>query len=176
MPYEWLDPTTGKTPALAPPPAPGETAPSAVLHLWPYRSLPRRGFVVFIGVTSALFLLPLMGVVGTPVLWGLLPFLLITVAAVWIALERSYRDGSVLEELSLWPDRVCLTRHNPRGKLQTWEANPHWVRVEMHPTKGPVENYVTLTGAGRCVEIGAFLSIEERAALFDDLNRRLKAR
>ena len=34
-------------------------------------------------------------------------------------------------------------------------------------------NYVTLTGCGREVEIGAFLSEDERMALFQDLSRQL---
>ena len=61
MPYQWLPPT-------------GETQR---LHLWPYRSLPRRGMVWFIGGTAALIAVPLLGVLGSPVLWGLLPLSLI---------------------------------------------------------------------------------------------------
>jgi uncharacterized membrane protein len=36
-----------------------------------------------------------------------------------------------------------------------------------------VPHYVTLRGKGREVEIGAFLSEEERIALFEDLRRVL---
>ena len=35
-------------------------------------------------------------------------------------------------------------------------------------------NYVTLTGGGREVEIGAFLTEEERIALYDDLKEKLR--
>ena len=35
-------------------------------------------------------------------------------------------------------------------------------------------HYVTLVGDGREVEIGAFLSEDERIALFDDLNQKLR--
>lgn len=161
MPYEWTRPD----------PAPG--APVAELHAWPYRSLPRRGMVVFIGLTCCLVAMPLLAVIGSPVLWGLLPFLAIAIAGLWWAIERSYTDGTVLEELRLWPDRLCLTRHNPRAPRQDWEANPYWVRLHLHATGGPVEDYLTLKGNGREVELGAFLSPEERKSLHDELARAL---
>ncbi len=44
--------------------------------------------------------------------------------------------------------------------------------MDLHPEGGPVENYVTLTGGGREVEIGAFLSEEERLSLFEDLSEK----
>jgi uncharacterized membrane protein len=44
----------------------------------------------------------------------------------------------------------------------------------MHKHGGPVPNYVTLTGDGREVEIGAFLSEEERIALYGDLTQKLR--
>lgn len=182
MPYEWI--TTDKT---APEhsgavsvatdrreQAANENAPIAELHLWPYRSLPRKGFVTFIAITCALISLPLIAMLGSPILWALLPFLTIAVAAVWWALERSYRDGAIVEELRLWPDRMTLTRHNPRSATQTWEANPHWVRLEIHPKGGPVNHYMTLSGAGRDVEIGAFLSEDERMQLHGELETRLR--
>jgi uncharacterized membrane protein len=95
----------------------------------------------------------------------LLPFAALALAGLWFALMRSYRDGEIVEDLALWPDRVTLTRHGPRGRQQAWEANAHWVRVVLHPTGGPVPNYLTLQGGPREVELGAFLSEEERIAL-----------
>jgi uncharacterized membrane protein len=169
MPYEWVG-SQEQTPEIAS--AASHSAgdpPLAILHLWPHRSLPKKGFVLFIGVTFALVMLPLIAVLGTPVLWGLLPFVLGTLALTWWLLQKSYRDGEVLEELKLWSDHVSLVRQNRTGAPQTWDANPHWVAVQVHRTGGPVENYLTLKGAGREVELGAFLSQEERKALYTRL-------
>lgn len=162
MPYEWQQTQ----------PAPG--APAARLHLWPFRSLPRRGFVWFIGATAALIALPMLTIIGSPVLWGLLPFAGITLAGVWWALNRSYRDAEIVEDLALWPDRMTLVRHGPHGRRQEWEANPHWVRVTLHRSGGPVPNYLTLQGGPREVELGAFLSEDERVKLRDELYAALE--
>ncbi|MDT8857034.1 DUF2244 domain-containing protein [Paracoccaceae bacterium Fryx2] len=169
MPYEWvtrLERAPGDPGAFSH--AAGD-GPACRLHLWPYRSLPRRGFVWCIGLLAALLALPLLAVLGTPVLWGLLPFLCLAVAGMWWALTRSYRDAEIVEELALWSDHVTLTRHGPRGRRQDWQANPHWVRVMLHASGGPVPNYLTLAGGVREVELGTFLSEPERVTLAGDL-------
>jgi uncharacterized membrane protein len=157
MPYEWLPPEDD----------------TQRLHLWPHRSLTQRGFVSFVGVTAALIAVPLFGVLGSPVLWALLPFLLLAIWAVWFALRKNGRDRDILEDLRLSVDTIRITRHGPKGKRQDWTANPHWLRVTLHPTGGPVPNYLTLKGEGREVELGAFLSEEERIALRGELVAKL---
>ncbi|WP_208350545.1 DUF2244 domain-containing protein [Pseudaestuariivita rosea] len=154
--------------------ADGTGRPYCQFSLWPYRSLPRRGFVLFMGITAALIFLPIVTILGSPVVWGLLPFFLITLGAVWWALERSYKDGSVLEQLTIWSDRAELIRHNPRGPRQEWTANTYWVTVNMHEKSGPVPHYVTLSGGGREVEVGSFLSEDERKELFAKLSDCLR--
>lgn len=160
MPYEWLPPTPDT---------------QARLQLWPYRSLPRKGFVLFIGATCALILVPMLSVLGSPVLWGILPFFALAIWGLWAALSRSYRDGEIVEDLRLSRDNLSLTRHGPRGQRRNWQANPYWVTVHLHGSGGPVPNYLTLKGNGREVELGAFLSEEERIALRDELQTRLAA-
>jgi uncharacterized membrane protein len=130
--------------------------------------------VWFLGLTAALLGLPALVLIGSPVLWGLLPFLLGAIWAIWAALNRSFRDGEIVEVLHLSPDTATLTRHGPRGRRQEWQANPHWVQVTLHATGGPVPNYLTLRGAGREVELGAFLTEAERASLERELRRALK--
>jgi uncharacterized membrane protein len=166
MPYEWIAP--------GPPEEEDRAQPVAVLRLWPYRSLPKSGFVAFIGTTAAAALLPLVMLAGSPALWVLLPFVLAMLAGTWCALQVNYRSGEVMEELRIWSDRVELTRREPRRPAQCWDANPHWIRTRLHQTGGPVPNYLTLSGSGRTVEIGAFLSEEERLELKPELDQALQ--
>ncbi len=160
MPYLW---------SPAPSPAPQR------LRLWPYQALTPRGFVSVVGATAVLFLLPLLTQIGHPGLWVLLPFLLSALAALWWALDRNSRDRAITEDLTLEPHRIAVIRAGPHRKHQTWEANPHWVRLTLHPEAGPVPNYLTLSGNGREVELGAFLTEAERIALKADLEARIAA-
>jgi uncharacterized membrane protein len=155
MPYEWL-PRTGD-----------ETR----LHLWPYRSLSPRGFVAFIAITCGMLAIPLVGLLGSKALWGLLPFMALAVGGMWLALNRSWHAGDIAEDLSLWPDRAVLRHRGADGTEQRWEANPYWVSVHLHTTGGPVPNYLTLRGGDREVEIGRFLSEDERVALCTEITR-----
>ncbi len=161
MPIEWS-------------PSPAENPQSWRLTLWPHRSLLRRDFVLFMGATCLLVALPLVVVIGSAILWGLLPFFALMVGGLWYAINVSYRRGEVLEELTVTPDTARLIRHNPNAPRQEWEANRYWVSVHIHPTEGPVKNYITLRGGDREVEIGGFLDEAERLALYDDLKRALK--
>jgi len=149
------------------------TPDGARLHLWPHRSLTQRGFVWFIGSTAALIALPTVALIGTPLLWVLLPFPVLVLTSIWAALRRNQRDSDIIEDLTLRPDRISIIRHGPRGMRQDWQANPHWVQITLHPKGGPVPNYLTLRGNGREVELGAFLSEPERIALSVDLRAAL---
>lgn len=161
MPYEWT-------------PEPTRDSPDWQLCLWPYRSLLRKDFVLFMGATALIIALPLISLLGTEVLWALLPFFGVMFWGLWTALNISYRRGEVLEELTVDETTAHLTRHNPKGAPQEWEANRYWVTVHLHPTGGPVENYITLRGGDREVEIGAFLDVGERLALYDQLRRAFR--
>ncbi|MCB6178695.1 DUF2244 domain-containing protein [Rhodobacter sp. Har01] len=159
MPYEWHPPQDR----------------TQRLRLWPHRSLSSRGFVWFIGLTALLIGVPLLAVIGSPVLWGLLPFVAAAVWAIWVALRKNGRDRAIVEVLSFSETEVTLVRHGPHGRRQEWRANPHWLRLTLHETGGPVPNYLTLGGAERDVELGRFLSEPERIALYRDLRARLAA-
>lgn len=161
MPYQW---TTNAAPDQS----------GAVFHelrIWPHRSLHRRGFAWFIGVTAALLLLPLLAVLGTAVMWGVLPFAALAVAGVWFAIQKTYESGEALEELRL--DRRLLTvrRFDPGRPVREWQTNSYWVRAALR--KGPVEAYLTVTDGQREIELGAFLTPDERRTLCEELTRTL---
>lgn len=160
MPYRWLPPD----PAL----------PRQMhLHLWAHHSLTRGGFVGFVGTTALLALVPMLALLGQAVLWVIMAFFGAALWAVWAAIGRNRRDRSYAEDLILTPELAHLTHRHNRDPAREWRANTHWVSVSLYPTGGPVEDYLTLRGAGREVELGAFLTPEERRALRDDLARHL---
>ncbi len=159
MPYQWSENTS-------------ET--KSTVTLWPHQSLPPRGMAAFVLATFTMISIPLFGLLGTKLLWGLLPFLMIAVFGVWYALNRSYKDRRILETLTITSELTHLERMNPRTANQNWDCNTYWIKATLHPTGGPVPNYITLKGNGRDVEIGAFLSEEERIALYGEIRATLK--
>lgn len=160
MPYDWT------------PTSPGSA--SGELHLWPHQSLPPRGLAIVVLSVFCLALIPLFTMLGSVLLWGILPFMLLAVTGTWFALSRNQRDRRIFEVLTLTESDARLVRRNPGGDLQKWDCNRYWAQPEMHAHGGPVPYYVTLKGGGREVEIGAFLSEDERKALYDDLIRVLR--
>lgn len=154
MPYQWTS-------------SPG--ASPQTLKLWPHNSLPARGMAGFVLATFALICIPVLALLGSPILWGILPFLLAAVWGIYFALQRNYRARQITETLTLDEQNAYLIRDDPSGRVREWDCNRHWTTITKHEKDGPVPNYVTLKGKGREVEIGAFLSEEERVALYDEL-------
>ena len=146
---------------------------SKIIEVWPYNSLKPKGFVLFLGLTFVLISLPLFNVLGTTVFWGLLPFLLVAFIGVWFALRRSLNDRQILEQLTLSREEIALIRQNPTGEHKRWVCSPYWAKLKIYETEGPVANYITLTGNGKEVELGAFLSEDERKALYGELEQML---
>lgn len=156
MPYRW----TSK---------PDET-PQTLL-LWPHQSLSARGMAAFVLATFAMILIPVVSLLGSVLLWALLPFMLMAVWGIYHALRSNHRSRLITEVLSLGPEVAQLVRTDPGGETRAWDCNRHWTTITKYESDGPVPHYVTLRGKGREVEIGAFLSEEERVALYDELQR-----
>lgn len=159
MPYQWTTP-------------PGATTQR--MRLWPHQSLPPHGFAAFVLATFTLILIPVFSVLGTKLLWGLLPFVLLAVWGIYYALQSNHRARQIEEILTLDDTSAQLTHTKPNGETKQWACNRHWASVLKYERDGPIPHYVTLRGQGREVEIGAFLSEEERIALYDDLQRNLR--
>lgn len=123
--------------------------------------------------TAVMLAIPLIPLLGTPVGLALVPFLLGTLWLLWFFFKLNYRQGArIREEVTLWPDLIRVVRHDPGGRIRRWEANPYWVRTTLRQDSR-LENYLTLDGGPRQIELGAFLSPEERLTLRDDIDRAL---
>jgi uncharacterized membrane protein len=142
--------------------------PVFALTLWPNRSLSPRGSGWLIGIAAAGFTMPLLALAGTQAAWGMLPFMVGALLLLYWAIGRSFRDGRLTEELRIWPDLITVVRREPKGTVKRWHANPFWVRARLHEN-AQIEKYLTLEGAGREIELGAFLSPWEREELHAEI-------
>ncbi len=153
--------------------------PLYAVRLWPHRSLTPAGFRGFMAALGGGLAIPMIAVWGTPVAWFLAPFLLGALALVWSFVRANDRARRLTEELRLWPDLVAVERREPDGRVLRWNANPYWVRLDVRDTPATAR-YLTVNGGGRTIELGAFLTPEEREALAvalrDALDRAVAAR
>ncbi|MEM9230554.1 MAG: DUF2244 domain-containing protein [Pseudomonadota bacterium] len=140
--------------------------------LQPHRSLSLAGFRHVILLTTAGLGVSLLPFLGSSVGWALLPFLVFALLALYVAICLNYRDAALREELKIWPDLITVRRVTPKGRVQSWNANPYWVTAQLH-TRARIESYLTLKGNGREIELGAFLSPDERVCLHSELNDML---
>ncbi|MBK0398440.1 DUF2244 domain-containing protein [Limibaculum sp. M0105] len=148
--------------------------PAYHVHLWPNRSLGRRGRRGVMTLLGVGLLIPLIPSLGTPVFWGLLPFEAAAFFALWYSFRRNDADARLTEELALWPDEIRVERCEPSGQVLRWRADPYWVRITVHSDSRP-EKYLTLKGGGREIELGAFLSPGEREALAEEIESAIRA-
>jgi len=147
-------------------------APIYEVTLWPYRSLSSKGFVTTILILCLGFMVPLTAFFGTPIFWAVLLPIILSVWGLWTAIQRTNKDATLTESLKIWPDLVAVYRKNPRDEDQFWHAHPSFARVHIRKDF-EIENYVTLTGGNREIELGSFLTAEERLTLYEELDRQL---
>ena len=140
----------------------GETILS--LTIWPHRSCSKKTFHVVILLIAFVLLIPPLLFLELKFAVAILPFSLVSVSLLYLFCERSFQDSKLSETLKIFPERIVLHRSEPTGEIKTWSANPFWIRVCLHK-KGPVENYLTLRGNGKEVEVGSFLTPMERKDL-----------
>lgn len=131
--------------------------------LSPNRSLSPRGFWILMAVASSLAL-----VIGTGFMlvgaWPVLGFCGLEIALLYWAFSANYRSGRAGEELRLTERAMEVTRISPYGREKRWRFEPTWLQVLIDE---PPEHHskLRLESHGRALEIGAFLSPEERVQL-----------
>ena len=126
------------------------------------------------GLTAAGLSLPLIALapMGPTLSLALAPYAAAALFSLWLAIKLTYISGRTTEELRLWPDAIAVERREPFGRVRRWSANPYWVDVDLD-TRHKIERYLTLRGAGRRIELGAFLTPDEREELAGELRRRI---
>lgn len=142
------------------------------VELWPNQSLTRPGLRWFLGISAAFLFLPFAFVTSTSVLLGLIPFLALAFFGMWYAIRRNGRNLTLSETLWIWRDEVRVERREPNGRILRWQAEPLKIRIRLHQD-AKIDDYLTLSGGGRVIELGAFLAPEERVALADEIERAL---
>jgi uncharacterized membrane protein len=152
--------------SLVAPPAPFDAV------LYPNCSLGRLGFAVLMAaiVLASVAVGAGFMMVGA---WPVTGFLGLDVLLIYLAFRWNYRQARRAEFVRLDQDGLTVRRLEPDGRSQDWCFEPYWVRVSIdRPTRH--DHRLVLSSHGQRLEIGAFLTIDERLELARALNEALR--
>ena len=143
------------------------------MRLAPNRSLDSSGMKVVFLVIACGFLLPILPFIGSPIGTMLTIFSGLTFYLFLIMLQRNFQQGNTFEEIFISKSKIVVVHQEKNKKQKTWEGNPYWTRVTLDINNPKLKNYLTLAGKGRHIELGAFLSPDERIQLRDKIQNAL---
>lgn len=141
-----------------------------VLH--PHRSLSPRGFLILMGVISAVSFVAGLAfcLIGA---WPVTGFFGLDVALVYWAFKANYRAGRAYEVVDLTPDVLTLTRVSAKGAAETVAINPYWARVSLSTDNPDGRTSLRIVAQGRELRLGQFLNDDERREFADALRDAL---
>jgi uncharacterized membrane protein len=148
---------------------PVKTEPT-IIHLYPHRSLSRRGFAILMGCIALVSFLAGLGFLMMGA-WPVFGFFGLDVLLIWWALERNFRDGKARETITVNDSEVILARHKPGQPDATESFVRQWTRVELeNDVERDLIGRLFLVSRGIKTEVGSFLSPDDRKSLSSALN------
>jgi uncharacterized membrane protein len=138
----------------------------------PNRSLSRRGLHVLLGVVVAFNLMVaafLLGV-GAPLV---LPFLGLDVAAIWLALNASFKAAERRERVRVTAEAITVSREDEKGARVVWTSPTAFTGVDLDQP-GEHEARVRLRIYRRRLTVARALSPPERVEFAAALRRAIR--
>ena len=148
-------------------------APFINIRLVPNRSLDSNGTKVVFAVIACGFLLPIIPFIGSPIGTTLTIFSGLTFYLFLTLLQKNFQQGNTFEEVLILKNKIIVVHKEKNKEQKTWECNPYWTRVHVDFNNPKLKNYLTLTGNGRHIELGTFLSPDERIELRNKIQNAL---
>ena len=143
------------------------------MRMFPTRSLDTHGTKVVSGIIACGFLLPIIPFIGSPIGITLTIFSGLTFYLFLALLQRNFQEGQTFEEILISKRKIIVVHKEKNKEQKTWEGNPYWTKVDVDIHNAKLKNYLTLAGKGRHIELGAFLSPDERIELRDKIQNAL---
>lgn len=135
------------------------------LKLWPNRSLSKRDFSTTIFYTAIGMMIPIIPFLGDTTFFAILPFSIATILLLVFLVKLNYKSAELHEKITIQSNLITVERVEANGTVKTWQSNPYWTKVNFYERSEKVENYLTLSGQGKEIEIGSFLAPSERLEL-----------
>lgn len=140
-------------------------------ELRPHRSLSPLGFWLLMATVSVVCFTA--GLVFLAVeAWPVFGFLGLDVALLYLAFRLNYRSGRLVETICLNDQELVITRRFPNGQIREWRFVPYWVQVSLE-TPLRHDSRLVLSSHGRHIQLGSFLTPEERQEVAGELRTAL---
>ena len=140
--------------------------------LQPHASLTPRGFFLLMAAVGLISFCAGVSFVMAGA-WPVFVFFGIDIALVYYAFKLNYRDARRYETVQLTETTLTVERVAPSGKRERWRFQPYWLQVEIEDFPAS-DSALTLRSHGRVVEIGSFLTADEKVDLANALRNELK--
>ncbi len=138
----------------------------------PHRSLSPMGFWILMAaiggvsfVTGIMFLLA-----GA---WPVFGFFGLDVLLVYVFFRLNYREARAFETLTLTETELLFRKVSPKGKVRSHRFEPYWLRVKID-APSQTQSRLTLSSHGKAVEIGTFLTADEKVDLAHEIREALR--
>ena len=129
---------------------------------------PRQMYRVYLGVSGASLLIAAgFWFIGASLV---LPFAAIELAALGLAMLFYVRHAADRDLIAMKPSLVRVEQHRA-GQVSRVDFNPRWIRVEPDQHDGSL---VRLSGQGRSVVVGGFVSRDGRPQLAEEFRWALR--
>ncbi|NQW00046.1 MAG: DUF2244 domain-containing protein [Rhodospirillales bacterium] len=141
------------------------------LELRPNRSGTLRGIHIIFGFL--LFVFVPTGVVFSLLgAWPVSGFMGAELLLLYGALRLNQRASQASERLELTDSLCTVERIDPWGRQRSWQFQPQWLRVDFIKS-GDFVAHLSLNSKGERLNLGHFLSPDEKSTVADHLKRAL---
>ena len=135
-------------------------------------SLDARGLLGVVAALAAITLL-LAGLLAWQGFWPIFAIAVVQVGLVSWVLVRTWENTWALETIEIEPQRIRIVKRRYRSQHE-YELLTAWAVVEtMEPEIGWYDPTVRLRSGDRCVELGRFLTADEKRQLATRLERAI---
>lgn len=152
----------------------GNEVPVFEAELRPHRSLSPLGFLLLMAAVSVICFTAGLAFVAMGA-WPVFGFLGLDVALLYFAFRLNYRSGRLVETIYLNDRELVVTRRFPGGRVREWRFVPYWVRVSLESPLSH-DSKLVLSSHGRHIQLGDFLTPEERQEVAAKLRTALACR
>src|SRR5215468_10352910 len=128
--------------------------------LTPHRSLTPTGFLaLMVALCGISFVTGLVFYLAGA--WPVTGFFGLDVALVYLAFRLNYRSGRLYETVELTPSLFKWRRVHPSGRLEQFDCNPYWARVNLREWPDGRTD-LRIVSQGKELAFARFLTDEER--------------